>query len=276
MKAHAENNKKSLMWPPPVLPPESPLFERARIKRASLRALCPLGLSPEDEQLLAAYNEKDGETVLSAVAAGADPNLRMADWGEPLTAHSVEQGCPRVAELLLHAGASPLEDDAALLVALCCKGSASLLKEALSLCELPSDWRGGVDYMSLAEYAAACGQVDCLRVLRGCGMDLWADSNRALCEACRGNHAEVVRYLVEDCGAPLEQEYDDWSPLFYAVEHDALDCARILLEAGANPLHEDIGGATPFRWAASDNMLALLEAEKRKNRWLMPSPGRSK
>lgn len=48
---------------------------------------------------------------------------------------------------------------------------------------------------------------------------------------------------------------------------DAMDCARILLKAGANPHHEDICGTTPFKWAASDDMHMLLEEAKRKRRW---------
>ncbi len=262
-----ERTKKGVKWPPSVLPTESPLFARARYKRAKLREKGLTEYNPANELLQAAYERKDGKAFLAALRAGANPNLRTADTrGELLTVNSVEQGWHQIAALLLHAGADPMEDHGELVVALCCRGPAELLKEVVLLCELPPDWQGGVDYMNLAAYAAAAGRVDCLRALRECGMDLLAHDGRALCEACKQNRAEAVQYLLDECGAPTEVEYDDWSPLFYAARADARDCARLLLEAGANPLHEDIGGETPFKWAASDCMLKLLEDAKRIRR----------
>lgn len=224
-------------------------------------------LDAPDLELYDSYEAKHLAGMQAALDAGANPDLQIVWAGEPLVSDAVLCGWPEGAELLLDAGASPLEDDAQLLISLCRKGPARLLKKALSQCDLPPDWKGGSDYMGLAAYAAACGQVDCLRAMRECGIDLLAHDGKALCEACKENQAEAVRYLVRECHAPLEEEYDDWSPLFYAAQYDALDCARILLEACANPLHEDICGTTPFKWAASDNMLMLLEEAKRKRRW---------
>lgn len=255
------------MPPMPVALEELYVYrERRKAEESDYRQ----ALDAPNLMLYDSYEAKCPAGMQEALAAGANPDLRMSWEGDLLMTDAVLCGWPEGVEILLKAGASPMEDDAELLITLCCEGPSWLLKKALSLCNLPTDWQGGCDYMSLAAYAAAYGQVDCLRVLRECGMDLLAHDGKALCEACKRNQTEVVRYLVHDCGAPLEDEYDDWSPLFYAAEHDALDCARILLEAGANPLHEDICGYTPFKWAASKHMRALLEDAKRINRWLMP------
>ncbi len=242
-------------------------IEAYRVRRYAEECFYRETLNAPDLELYDSYELKHSAGMLAALAAGANPDLPICWECDFLASDAVRCGWPEGAELLLEAGASPLENDAQLLITLCCNGPSSLLKKALSLCDLPPDWKGGLDYMNLAAYAAGSGQVDCLRALRECGIDLLAHDGKALCEACKENQPEAVYYLVYDCRAPLEEEYDDWSPLFYAAQYDALDCARILLKAGANPLHEDICGGTPFKWAASDNMHMLLEEAKRKRRW---------
>ncbi len=250
----------------PLTPAALEEIEAYRVRRYAEECFYRETLNAPDLELYDSYEAKHPAGMLAALAAGANPNLPICWACAPLASDAVRCGWAEGAELLLDAGASPLEDDAQLLITLCCNGPSSLLKKALSLCDLTQNWQDD-DYMSLADYAAGSGQVDCLRVLREYGIDLLAHDGKALCEACKENQPEAVHYLVYDCGAPLEEEYDDWSPLFYAAQYDALDCARILLKAGANPLHEDICGGTPFKWAASDNMHMLLEEAKRKRRW---------
>lgn len=251
----------------PLTPAALEEIEAYRVRRYAEESFYRETLNAPDLELYDSYELKHSAGMLAALAAGANPNLPICWACAPLASDAVRCGWAEGAELLLDAGASPMEDDGELLIALCCKGEARLLKKALSLCDLPPDWQTDPDYWSLATCAAGAGQVDCLRVLREYGIDLLAHDGKALCEACKENQPEAVHYLVYDCGAPLEEEYDDWSPLFYAAQYDALDCARILLKAGANPLHEDICGGTPFKWAASDNMHMLLEEAKRKRRW---------
>lgn len=251
----------------PLTPAALEEIEAYRVRRYAEECFYRETLNAPDLELYDSYELKHSAGMLAALAAGANPDLPICWECDSLASDAVRCGWPEGAELLLEAGASPLEDDAQLLISLCCNGPSSLLKKALSLCDLPPDWKGGFDYMNLAAYAAGSGQVDCLRALRECGIDLLAHDGKALCEACKENQPEAAYYLVYDCRAPLEEEYDDWSPLFYAAKYDALDCARILLKAGANPLHEDICGGTPFKWAASDNMHMLLEEAKRKRRW---------
>lgn len=191
------------MSPMPVNPEELPGYrERCYAEESFYRE----SLNAPDFALYDSYEAKNPDGMQAALSAGAHPDLRICWEGEPLISDAVLCHWIRGAEILLDAGASPLEDDAAFLISLCCMGPATLLKKALSLFDLPPDWQGGVDYKSLAAYAAASGQLDCLRVLRESGIDLLAHEGKALCEACRNNQTAVVRYLVYECGADLEEE----------------------------------------------------------------------
>lgn len=214
-------------------------------------------LSPADRRLLMAYDEHDSTAMRQALADGASPNLRLNWQGNTLAVDAVLTGQSEAAELLLKAGADPTEENGCLLFALCSHGPAKLLSLALQAPGVTPDFSDGED--TLAEYAALSGQTDCLRVLRAAGADVHANDGRALCQACSENRPEVVRYLIEECGADLEAEYDDWSPLFYAARDNALECARILLKAGADPLHRDICNGTPAGHALSPAMQQLFD-----------------
>lgn len=244
--------------------PETPLQTESTLRnREAMRQRYPEGLSPADEDLLLSFAVRDLAAAQAAIASGADPDVMLDGWGERLAALAVWEGCPEFTELLLDAGADPLArnpmtGEAELPFALCALGPASLLQRVMLQYPVPPHLDDGVD--DLAVHAAEAGRVDCLRVLREAGAELFANDAKALCRACDENQAAAVHYLVNECGAPLEQEYDDWSPLFYAARSNALDCARILLLAGANPLHEDICDGTPLSWAATDDMHQLLSS----------------
>lgn len=262
-------------WPPAVIPPESGFYAEARINRARMQAQHLTGYSPADEQLLLAYEYQDARAFLDALKNGADPDLMNMEWSEPLLVESVYRGTPEVAELLLNAGADPTWNKAELLFALVEKGPTALLQRVLTQYHLSPNAKGGSEYWSLTCYAAAAGQLDCLMMLRDCGADVHADEGIALCMACRHNQPEIVRYLVHECQAPLDTEYDDFTPLFYAAKADAMECARILLEAGANPDYMDICNRMPFHYAASDNMHMLLSRYSRTLRAAYTRAGRT-
>ena len=233
----------------------SDFFEQARAKRRELRRQYEYGLSPADEMLQLAYDEKDNVELLNAIGDGADPELLSSDWVEPILIKAIYDGRPEMAELLLDAGADPTIRDNDLLWALCETGNARLVRRVLTDYEvLPIKHIG--DYI---QHAVENGHLDCLRAFREAGVDLLSEDGRILCRACLDNKHEIVTYLVHECGAELEMEYDDWSPLFFAAQGNSMESARILLEAGADPTHEDIAGATPMRWAASKAMFGLLQ-----------------
>ena len=213
-------------------------------------------LQPADAQLLAAYDARDVDALCRALERGANPDV-MTGWnGSPLAAVAAYDNWHEAVEALLDAGANPMAEGGELLVSLCERGPAYLLRRVLQVPGVSPDFESGGDL--LAVLAAEEGQLDCLRVLRAAGADLLADEGKALCRACAMNQPEVVRYLLAECGADVEAEYDDKPPLFYAVQGDAVDCARLLLEAGADPDHADLWGRTPRNAAASVAMNELL------------------
>jgi len=60
-----------------------------------------------------------------------------------------------------------------------------------------------------------------------------------LIKAAYKGHIEIVRFLIENCGAdPNRQSGDKWTPLFGAVSADGnrLEIVQYLLDHGANPL----------------------------------------
>ena len=214
-------------------------------------------LEPVNQHLLAAYDAHDAGAMKRALEKGADPDLRLTWEGDTLAADAVLSGWPEAAELLLDAGADPMAEEGRLLIQLCCMGEAELLRRVLQMPGVSPDFSDGYD--SLAVWAAEMGQVECLRELRAAGADLLANDGKALCMACAANKVESARYLLEECGSDTELEYDDWTPLDHAAAHDSMECAKLLLEAGANPEHEDICGRTPMQRADSERMRQLLD-----------------
>ena len=214
-------------------------------------------LEPVNQHLLAAYDAHDAEAMRRALEKGADPDLRLIWEGDTLAADAVLSGWPEATELLLDAGADPMVEDGRLLIQLCCMGEAELLRRVLQMPGVSPDFSDGYD--SLAVWAAETGPVECLRELRAAGADLLANDGKALCMACAANKVESARYLLEECGADTELEYDDWTPLDHAAVHDSMECAKLLLDAGANPEHEDICGRTPMQRADSERMRQLLD-----------------
>lgn len=214
-------------------------------------------LEPVNQHLLAAYDAHDAGAMRRALEKGADPDLRLAWEGDTLAADVVLSGWPEAAELLLDAGADPMVEEGRLLIQLCCMGEATLLRRVLQMPGVSPDFSDGYD--SLAVWAAEMGQVECLRELRAAGADLLANDGKALCMACASNKVEAARYLLEECGADTELEYDDWTPLDHAAFHNSMECAKLLLEAGANPEHEGIFGRTPMQRADSERMRQLID-----------------
>ncbi len=214
-------------------------------------------LEPNDRKLLEAFDSHDISALINALNTGANPNLLTTWFGEPLAAHAARYNWSEAIDALLNAGADPMLDDGSLLITLCEHGPAHALERILQLPGISPMFQSGGD--SLSVLAAEEGQVDCLRVLRSAGADLLENEGKALCRACLENRVDVVRYFIEECHANLEEEYDDHSPLFYAVRTNAMECAELLLKHGASPTHKDIADSTPLHYAKTEAMKQLLK-----------------
>jgi ankyrin repeat protein len=65
--------------------------------------------------------------------------------------------------------------------------------------------------------------------------------------ACDGD-AKLVRFHILDCDVKLHDK-KGWTPLHFAAQSNAVDCARILLDAGAEIDAVDSYGNTPLSTA---------------------------
>jgi len=108
--------------------------------------------------------------------------------------------------------------------------------------------------MSEDKYLAAAADGDLARLKRivqtgHLNLD-YANSRgeTALMLACRGGHAEVVRYLVEELHVTVDQRFSDrgdgWTALMYACYYGRLAEARYLVENGADYTLKNSEGLT--------------------------------
>lgn len=241
----------------PPMPVTLEELEAYRERRYAEECFYRETLDAPDLMLHDAYEAKHLPGMQEALAAGANPDLRICWEGETLVSDAVRCGWAEGAIYLLDAGADPMADDGNLLIQLCRVGPAHVLQKVLQMPGVSPDFDDGCD--SLAVWAAESGQLECLRVLRAAGADLLPEDGKVLARACAADKPEIVRYLLEECGAPVISDYDDWTPLDFAVFHGSMECARLLLEAGADPEYEDIIGRTPFSRAQNAAMRQLLD-----------------
>lgn len=73
--------------------------------------------------------------------------------------------------------------------------------------------------------------------------------------ACSGGHKELVGLLLHYGANPCQEDTDfNWTPLHWATQFNQLDCARLLLAAGADPNAPDLMGDTPLSHAIELNL----------------------
>ncbi len=175
--------------------------------------------------LIWAARNGQSEIVSLLLDGGANVNAITKD-GFTALVHAIDNGHQETAHLLLKRGADPnlVEDN--------CSPAVSL--------------------------AAGHGFVDLVRAILDRGGDVSSLDNwghDALCSAVAKNQAEVLELLLKrglDANAVCPNA-GDWPPLFIAAEQDALECAEILLDYGAD-MNFGVGekGATALRQALDE------------------------
>lgn len=282
----------------------SPRLARAGTGAAFAAALA-MGLSAAPaaaDSLVEAASEDQGRAALEMLAEGADANAASTDGTTPLhwavyhddielarrlieagadvditneygstpMAEAAVVGNPDMIELLLEAGAdveSPNPDGqtALMVVARTSKVEAArLLIEAGADVNRREQWRGQTALM----WAAAQGQPAMIELLleHGAKPDVRAPANNwqrqvsaesrrmyrpfggltPLLYAAREGCAECARALVEGGADPDFTNPKGVTPLYMAIDNQHLDTARYLVEAGADVDKFDWWGRTPL------------------------------
>ncbi|EAK87747.1 Ank repeat protein with possible signal peptide [Cryptosporidium parvum Iowa II] len=96
----------------------------------------------------------------------------------------------------------------------------------------------------------------------GASVDLYSEYGfTPLLLACKNQHKEVVRLLIEKGKAHLDcTDSDGRTPLFYAISQLDIGLVNYLLEKGANPNFRDILGNTPLIHALMVNFKEAVSA----------------
>ncbi len=208
----------------------------------------------------AAYRE-DLDLVRQLLAAGADPNIAN-DYGSLPLAEAAMSGNTALLELLLAAGAevdAANEDGQTALMVVARThrtDAARLLIEHGADVNRAESWHGQTPLM----WAAASGQPQMMQLLIGHGAH--TDVRSLAHEWPRQVSAESRRMYRPAGGL---------TPLIFAARQGCVDCARVLVEGGADPDFSDPQGVTPL-YVALDNMhfdtaAYLIEAGANVNKW---------
>ncbi|HEX6999602.1 MAG TPA: ankyrin repeat domain-containing protein [Gammaproteobacteria bacterium] len=225
----------------------------------------------------AAYHANAG-LVERLLAAGADPNA-VNDYGSRPLSEAAIAGDARIIEMLLDAGAevdAPGADGQTPLMIVARSSNveaARLLLEHGANVNAREQWRQQTALM----WAAAQRQPDMVKLLIEHGAELDARSAvnhwprqvsgearrmyrptgglTALLFAAREGCKECARHLVEAGADPNLADPKNVTPLFLAIDNLHFDTAKYLIEAGADPNRWDWWGRTPLYAAVDMNTL---------------------
>ena len=228
------------------LPAESSLTDAAGLRnRAAVLRLLAEGVDPNETApdgttalMWAAYHD-DLDLVNALIEAGADPTLQNEFGTSALTEAAIIGSAP-VIEALLEAGADPdtaNPEGETPLMAVARSGNveaAEILVNAGADLDATEDWGGQTALM----WAAAQGQVDMVEFLAAGGADLDA----------RGVIRQWERKTITE-PRPKDMNKGGFTPLLYAAREGCVECARRLIEAGADPDIADPDRVSPLNMA---------------------------
>ena len=186
-----------------------------------------------------AASNDDIELVRALIKAGANVKLKN-QFGTSAIAEAAIIGSAPIIDALLKAGADPntknLEGETPLM-AVARSGkveAAKLLLEARADVNAKEDFGG----QSALMWAAAQSQAEMVKLLASKGADLNA----------RGIVRQWERKVITE-PRPKDMNRGGFTPLLYAAREGCVECARHLVEAGADPNLEDPERITPLTMA---------------------------
>jgi uncharacterized protein len=252
-----------------IVPRSAPLVEAARARdaataykllRESREAARQIAVDGTTALHWAVYND-DAELVDRLVAAGADVNARN-DYGATPLSQAAVVGNVRVIRRLISARAdveaANADGQTALMVLARSSNveAAKLLLKRGAKVDTREAWREQTALM----WAAAEGQPDMVKLLIDQGADVNARSKVHNWE--RQVTAEP-RHQARPAGG--------FTPLLYAARRGCMECARLLVRAGADVDGVDPDGVSPLLLAtlnfSFDTAALLIEQGADVNRW---------
>ena len=244
--------------------------------------------------LVAAAEAGNRQTALELLAAGADPNERGAD-GSTALMWAAYHGDAELVRRLIEAGADVEARNtfgAFALSEAAIIGSAPVIAALLEAGADPNakNWEGETPLMA----AARSGNVEAARLLLEAGADVNAreewGGQTALMWAASHSQPDMVKLLIEhgaDVNArgavrrwerkvikeprPKDMNQGGFTPLLYAAREGCIECAKHLIEGGADPDLHDPHRMTPLLLALFnlhfDFAAYMIEAGADVNKW---------
>ncbi|GJQ76772.1 hypothetical protein Trydic_g15612 [Trypoxylus dichotomus] len=111
-------------------------------------------------------------------------------------------------------------------------------------------------------FAASSGAVECVKLLveHGATVSKWDREHKATPLHCAANkgHLCCLKYLIKN-GADVNAGLTQKTPLHFAVQSEAVECVRELLDAGAVPNTPQVFSEAPIHIAASIGASEILK-----------------
>ena len=257
------------------------------VSLAPLLSVAALLAQNADPRLIDAVKRGDEESLRSLLKQGANVNQKQPD-GATALAWAVHRDDVKLADLLIRAGAdvNAVNDYRVAPLSIACDNGNSTMVEFLLAAKAnpnTATWTGETALMTCAHRGNLAAVQSLLARKANVNAAEGRHGQTALMWAVADAHPEIARALIEH-GADLRAEtkreqawafatYDDgtqempsggYTALHFAVRHDAVEPARVLLDAGANVNQKAADGMTPLLLAEANGyeQLAIFLIEK--------------